>query len=415
MEFEEYDIIVIGGGIIGLATAMQLTQGYPGYKIAVLEKESKLAQHQTGHNSGVIHAGIYYAPGSSKGNLCVSGGEMLIRFCDKHSIPYKICGKLIVATNQSQLQGLNELHRRGTANGARGLEVVGPEKLKELEPHAAGIKGIYSPNTGIVDFSAVTKAYAREMVETGGNIFIKTKVLKITKRSGTLYIHTNNGEMKAKNLINCAGLYADRIARSMGANVDLRIVPFRGEYYSIRSSRSNLVNSLIYPVPDPKMPFLGVHFTRRIDGTIEAGPNAVLALAREGYQKMNMNKGDILDILAYPGFWRMSKIHWQVGMKEVYRSLFKRAFHKSLQKLVPDIKLEDLCNPGAGVRAQAIDRKGKLLQDFSIARSPNAIHVLNAPSPAATASLAISQHITYLAQKSFGLPKPAKSIMEGLN
>ena len=412
MGLGKYDIAVIGGGIIGLATAMRLTQEYPRHSVAVLEKEPGVARHQTGHNSGVIHAGIYYAPGSSKANLCVSGGKMLRRFCDEHGIQYQMCGKLITATDEAQLPGLDELYRRGTANGAEGLQIVGPERLRELEPHAAGIRAVHSPNTGIVDFAAVTEAYATEMVGNGGDLFTDTRVLKVSHGDGALHVETSRGELTVRHVVNCAGLYADTIARGMGADVDVRIVPFRGEYYSLKAGRSDLVNGLIYPVPDPKLPFLGVHFTRRISGTVEAGPNAVLAFAREGYRKTDLSARELLGTLAYPGFWRMSRVHWWTGMREVYRSLRKRSFLRSLQTLVPDVKLDDLCDPGAGVRAQAVDRKGRLLQDFSIARSPNAIHVLNAPSPAATASLAISRHIVDMAQESFGLPAPAKTARE---
>lgn len=403
MGFQKYDIGVIGGGIIGLATAMRLAQEFPRYKVVVLEKEPEIAQHQTGHNSGVIHAGIYYAPGSQKANFCSTGGKLLRQFCDERGIPYEMCGKVIVATSESELPGLQELYRRGTANGAEGLEVIGPERLKELEPHAAGVKAIWSPNTGIIDYRKVASAYATEMRESGGDLFTGTQVMAIARRDGALFLETSKGEVQARYIINCAGLHADKVARMMGVDIGVRIVPFRGEYFSIRPDRAHLVRGLIYPVPNPRLPFLGVHFTRRITGEVEAGPNAVLAFAREGYRKTSFNLGDVIGTLGYTGFWRMARTYWKTGVDEQYRSIFKKVFLRSLQTLVPEIQMEDLVEPGAGVRAQAVNRKGQLLQDFSIAETQNAIHVLNAPSPGATSSLTISRYIVDLARKSFSL------------
>jgi L-2-hydroxyglutarate oxidase LhgO len=397
------DIAVIGGGILGIATAMRLAREYPRYKVVVLEKEAALARHQTGHNSGVIHAGIYYAPGSQKANLCTIGSRMLRRFCDERGISYEMCGKVVVATNEGEMSGLEELMRRGEANGAEGLQLIGSERLKELEPHAAGVGAIHSPNTGIIDFTAVTHAYAVDLAQAGGKLHTETKVLKVTSYSSEIIIETNRGDIQTKYVVNCAGLHSDVVARSMGVDLDLRIIPFRGEYFSLSRDRSNLVRGLIYPVPDPGLPFLGVHFTKRISGGIEAGPNAVLALDREGYSKTSVDFRDALDTLRYPGFWRMSLTHWRTGFKEQYRSLFKSAFLRSLQALVPEVQMDDLTEPGAGVRAQAVDRYGNLLQDFEIAYSPNAIHVLNAPSPAATASLAISRRIVDQASEAFEL------------
>ena len=397
------DVAVIGGGILGTATAMRLAQEFPRYRVVVLEKESDVAQHQTGHNSGVIHAGIYYAPGSRKANLCTVGSRMLRRFCDERGIPYEMCGKVVVATTEAQMPGLQELMRRGTANGAEGLEMIDRERLQELEPHAAGIGAIYSPNTGIVDFTAVTRAYASELQEAGGELHTSTRVLRVVLDGQELTLETDRGDIQVRYVVNCAGLHSDEMARGMGVELDLRIIPFRGEYFSLTPERASLVRGLIYPVPDPRLPFLGVHFTKRISGGVEAGPNAVLALAREGYAKMSVDLRDAVGTLAYPGFWRMSLTHWRSGIKEQYRSLFKQAFLRSLQTLVPEVRMEDLVEPGAGVRAQAVDRRGNLLQDFEIARSPNAIHVLNAPSPAATASLAISRHIVDEAREAFGL------------
>jgi L-2-hydroxyglutarate oxidase len=403
MNSKGYDIAVIGGGIIGMATAMRLAQEFPRYKVAVLEKDDEVAKHQTGHNSGVIHAGIYYAPGTQKANFCSVGGRQLRQFCDEHSIPYEMCGKVIVATTDEEAPRLDELFRRGTANGAEGLEMVGQERLRELEPYAAGIKAIFSPNTGIIDFKRVTQAYATEFSENGGDLMLNTPVHGITRRSGKIHLETARGEIVAQRIINCAGLHADAVARMMGVEPGLRIVPFRGEYFSIRPDRAHMVKGLIYPVPDPKLPFLGVHFTKRINGSVEAGPNAVLAMAREGYSKTSFNVSDAMGTLSYPGFWRMAKAYWKTGFDEQYRSMRKGVFLRSLQKLMPEIQMEDLTEPGAGVRAQAIDRKGNLLQDFAISETENAIHVLSAPSPGATSSLTISRYIVDMAKKSFEL------------
>ena len=403
MQSRNYDIVIVGGGIIGLATAMRLTQEYPNQKVLVLEKESEVAQHQTGHNSGVIHAGIYYAPGSQKANFCSTGGKLLRDFCDGHGIEYDMCGKIIVATDESEVPRLEDLFTRGTANGAEDLEMVGPERLKELEPHTVGVQAIFSPNTGIIDYNKVSQAYATEMRESGGDLATNTEVKKIVRRNGTLHLETTKGEVSAKYLINCSGLQADKTARMMGVDIGVRIIPFRGEYFSLKPERSSLVNGLIYPVPDPNLPFLGVHFTRRIGGSVEAGPNAVMALGREAYKKTDIDLLDTLATISYPGFWRMSMKYWKTGFKEQYRSMMKGVFVKSLQTLIPEIRGEDLHAPGAGIRAQAVDRKGRLLQDFSIAETENAIHVLNAPSPGATSSLSISRYIVDIAQNSFEL------------
>jgi L-2-hydroxyglutarate oxidase LhgO len=403
MGFRSYDVAIVGGGIIGLATAMRLTQGYPRCKVVVLEKEPEFALHQTGHSSGVIHAGLYYPQGSQKADFCWTGGKMLRRYCDEHGVKYEMCGKLIVALDETELPGMEDLYRRGTANGAEGLQVVGPERLRELEPHAAGIKAIHSPNTGIVDYSQVSASFAAEVLENGGDLFTGAGVLGISRRDGRHYLETSKGEVSAIYVVNCAGLQADIVARGMGLDTGLRIIPFRGEYYSLTPERSDLVRALIYPVPDPRMPFLGVHFTRKADGSVEAGPNAVLAFAREGYRKTDFDVGELMGVLKYPGFWRMSRVHWKTGIREQYRSLIKRSFVRSLQALVPEIRGEDLHHPSAGVRAQAVGRDGALLQDFRIVQARNSIHVLNAPSPAATSSLAIGRYIVDLAQDAFGL------------
>jgi len=399
----QYDVVVVGGGIIGLATSMKLTQDFPNLKVAVLEKEKEVAQHQTGHNSGVIHAGIYYAPGSQKANFCSTGGKLLRDFCDEYGIAYDMCGKLIVATDDSEVPQLEELFKRGTENGAEGLRMVDQEEIKEIEPYSAGVKAILSPNTGIIDYFEVSQAYATRMRENGGDLFTNVEVISIENKEGLVYMNTTSGTVVAKYVLNCAGLHADTVARMMGVDVGVKIVPFRGEYFSIIPEKEHMVKGLIYPVPNPSMPFLGVHFTRRINGSVEAGPNAVLAFAREGYKKTDVNFKDTLGTLSYSGFWKMSAKYWKVGMHEQYRSLVKGVFVKSLQKLMPEITGDDLGDPGAGVRAQVIDSNGGLLQDFAIEASANAIHVLSAPSPGATSSLTISEYIVDLAQESFDL------------
>ena len=400
---KDYDVAVIGGGIIGLATAMRLTQDFPRHRVVILEKESEVARHQTGHNSGVIHAGIYYAPGSQKANFCSTGARMLREFCDRREIDYKMCGKVIVAADEGEVPRLEELYRRGTANGAEGLEMIDGERLRELEPHAAGVRGIFSPNTGIIDYGQVSQAYVTTMRENGGDLLTESKVRAIRRSDGRLYLDTSGGGVSARWVINCAGLHADSVARMMGVETGVRIIPFRGEYYSLRQERTHLVKGLIYPVPDPRMPFLGVHFTSRIGGGVEAGPNAVLAFAREGYGKTAFTLGDTVGMLTFPGFWRMSRDHWRTGLHEQYRSLVKAAMARSLRALVPEIRTDDLQDPGAGVRAQAVDRKGRLLQDFSIAETESAIHVLNAPSPGASSSMAIGRYIVDRAKETFGL------------
>lgn len=399
----QYDVVVVGGGIIGLATSMKLTQDFPNLKVAVLEKEKEVAQHQTGHNSGVIHAGIYYAPGSQKANFCSTGGKLLRDFCEEYGIAYDMCGKLIVATDDSEVPQLEELFKRGTENGAEGLRMVDREEIKDIEPYSAGVKAILSPNTGIIDYFEVSQAYATRMRENGGDLLTNVEVISMENRDNLVYINTTSGTVAAKYVLNCAGLHADTVARMMGVDVGVKIVPFRGEYFSIIPEKEHMVKGLIYPVPNPSMPFLGVHFTRRINGSVEAGPNAVLAFAREGYKKTDVNLKDTLGTLSYSGFWKMSAKYWKVGMHEQYRSLVKGVFVKSLQKLMPEITGDDLGAPGAGVRAQVIDSNGGLLQDFAIEASPNAIHVLSAPSPGATSSLTISEYIVDLAQESFDL------------
>ncbi len=401
---DKFDLTIIGGGIVGLASALEVVQRHPQLKLLVLEKEDRLAAHQTGHNSGVIHSGIYYKPGSLKAQTCVSGARDLVAFCEEHGIPYERCGKVVVATAAEELPRLEELFRRGTANGVAGLEMIGPERLREIEPHATGIKALYVPTTGIIDFPRVAHTYARLVREKGGEIKTGHRVQKIAQADGGLVLETSQGAVQSKFLINCGGLFSDRLARMAGANPDLQIIPFRGEYYTIAPQRRGLVKNLIYPVPDPALPFLGVHFTRTIAGLVEAGPNAVLAFAREGYRTTDFDLLDLRETLTFPGFWAMSRKYWQTGIGEMYRSLSKRAFLKALQRLLPDLTIADLQPGGSGVRAQAIATSGALVDDFIIAITGNALHVLNAPSPGATASLAIGRLIVEKAAQAFALP-----------
>jgi L-2-hydroxyglutarate oxidase len=401
MQQDTHDVAVIGGGIVGLATALALKERSAHCSVCVLEKEPEVASHQTGHNSGVIHAGIYYKPGSYKAKLCVDGGRLMTAFCEANGIPYERRGKVIVATDEAELPRLAMLYERGTANGVPGLKMLEPAELREIEPHARAVRALHSPNTAIVDFTAVARAMAANLERQEVAVLTNTAVRGFT-RAEALHLETNRGVVRARNLINCAGLHADTVARAMGVDPDVRIVPFRGEYYVLRHGQ-RLVNGLIYPVPDPEFPFLGVHFTKRISGKVEAGPNAVLAFAREGYRMRTIRPAELLAIVGYRGFWAMAARHWRMGMYEYYRSLSKGAFTRALQKLVPDIQAGDLEPGGSGVRAQAVARDGSMLDDFKISETPHAIHVLNAPSPAATASLAIGKHIAALAARSFGL------------
>jgi (S)-2-hydroxyglutarate dehydrogenase len=406
MDSTEYEVVIIGGGIIGLSTAMQLLRRYPRIgKVAVLEKEAELATHQTGHNSGVIHSGIYYRPGSWKSQFCVGGVKKLIQFCEENEIEYEQCGKVIVATDESELGRLQNLYERGIANGVEGLELVEPERLKEIEPHTFGIKALWSPKTGIIDYVKVASAHAMRFQQAGGGIYTSAPVQKITNSAGSLTIETSRGTLQARHIINCAGLYADKVAEMMGEQTDVRIIPFRGEYYTLRPESQHLVKGLIYPVPDPRFPFLGVHYTRNIHGQVEAGPNAVLALAREGYRKSDVDLVESWEAVTFPGFWKMSMQHWKTGVAEFHRSYSKKVFVHDLQRLLPEIRSEDLSPGGAGVRAQAVSRSGALLDDFSILRGQKAVHVLNAPSPGATSSLAIGEHLVGLAAEAFGLPR----------
>ena len=402
MESSQYDIAIIGGGILGLSTAMQLLERAPQWRVAVIEKEEQLATHQTGHNSGVMHSGIYYRPGSHKAQFCVAGLNNMVKFCDENEIEYQQCGKVIVALHESEFGRLDDLMQRGTANGVPDLEMVGPERLKEIEPHTAGVRALWAPHTGIVDFTKVAAAFANKFQQAGGDIFTGAAVKKITNTSGNVALEIAKGTLQAKHLINCAGLYADKVASMSGEKLGVRIIPVRGEYYTLRPDIHHLVSGLIYPVPDPQFPFLGVHFTRNIKGHVEAGPNAVMALRREGYRKRDFSLGESLGNLAYPGFWKMAMKYWKIGLGEVYRSYSRRVFLRDLQRLIPEIQNSDLDSGGSGVRAQAVARDGSLLDDFSIIQGRDAIHVLNAPSPGATSSLAIGEHIAGLAIDIFG-------------
>jgi L-2-hydroxyglutarate oxidase LhgO len=396
------DIAIVGAGIVGLATAMELVQRRPDLSLVVLEKEDRVAAHQTGNNSGVIHAGLYYKPGSLKAQMVVEGAQSMVEFCQKHDLPYELCGKVVVATTEEELPRLEELHRRGTANGVQGLTRIGAEQIKEHEPHAAGIAGLWSPNTGIVDYIAVTRKYAELVTQGGGEVRLNTEVVGIEQRPGELVVQTTQGEVHTRALVNCGGLQSDLIAKMTGSTHGLRIVPFRGEYYELTPEAHRLVRGLIYPVPDPRFPFLGVHFTKRVSGSVEAGPNAVLAFAREGYKKTDFNLGYVLRLLAFPGFWIMGAKYWRMGFGEMYRSWNKRAFVQALRALLPELGMDDVQPGGVGIRAQAMDSKGRLLDDFSIIETPNVIHVLNAPSPAATSSITIGRAIVDKALATFG-------------
>jgi (S)-2-hydroxyglutarate dehydrogenase len=400
---ERYDVAVVGGGIVGLATARALTRRVPRARLALLEKERRLATHQTGHNSGVIHSGIYYRPGSHKARLCVEGGRLVREFAAAHGIRVEVCGKVIVATTEAELPRLQALYERGVANGVPGLALIGAERVRELEPHAAAIRAIHSPATAIIDYGEVAAAVADELTTAGVTILTEARVRAISRAGDGLRLVTPRGELVAGHLVNCAGLYSDVVARLAGATPDVRIVPFRGEYYLLRADRRHLVRGLIYPVPDPEFPFLGVHFTRTVHGEVEAGPNAVLAFAREGYRFARLHPGELAATLAYPGFWAMARRYWRMGAYEMFRSLSKAAFVRALQRLVPEVTPADVVPAGAGVRAQAVTPDGSLVDDFRIVASADAVHVLNAPSPAATAALAIGEHVAALAVDTFGL------------
>jgi L-2-hydroxyglutarate oxidase LhgO len=385
-------IAIVGGGIVGLATGYQLLKRFPAIELLVLEKENGPGRHQTGNNSGVLHCGLYYKPGSTKARLAVQGVRRMVEFCVEHHIAHELCGKVVVATEQEEVPRLHALLERGKANGLEGLQLLGPEQIREFEPHAAGLVGIRVPQEGIVDFKAVTVALVDEIQARGGEIRFSSKVTRLRESNGWRIV-TASGEYEADFLINCGGLHCDRLSRLAGTHDPTKIVPFRGEYYKLREDRQHLVRNLIYPVPDPSFPFLGVHFTRMIHGGIEAGPNAVLAFAREGYKLTDFSLRDMIETATYAGFWNFLLRYPAMCWSEFRRSLSKALFCHSLQRLVPEIQVEDLAHGGAGVRAQALSPSGELVQDFYFVRQARALHVLNAPSPAATASLAIADEI----------------------
>ncbi len=393
-----YDVVIVGGGIVGLAVAFEITQRFPRLRLLLLEKEARVGQHQSGHNSGVIHSGIYYKPGSLKAKLCVEGVREMVEFCRSHDLPYEICGKVIIATHEQELPRLEELRRRGEANGLTGLRLIGPEELREIEPHASGLQALVVPSTGITDYLKVCEKYAELISAQGGTILTSSAVIGI-KRGNEIVVKTQRDTFSAGFLINCAGLFSDRISRMAGDDPGVIIVPFRGEYYDLIPERTSLVRALIYPVPDPRFPFLGVHFTRRISGRVDAGPNAVLALRREGYRRSDFSLRDLASSLAFPGFWRMAKTNWRSGLYEFRRSFSKAEFVRALQRLLPEVRERDLVPGGSGVRAQALGRDGTLIDDFRFVPSARMLHVLNVPSPAATASLVIGRAIVRAAEE----------------
>jgi L-2-hydroxyglutarate oxidase LhgO len=403
MSDSRYDVIIIGGGVVGLGVALEITRRFPRVRLLLLEKEDRVARHQSGHNSGVIHSGVYYKPGSLKARLCVSGAAAMIEFCREQGIAHEVCGKVIVAVHADELPRLEELRRRGEANGLAGLRMIGPEELLEIEPHARGVQALVVPSTGITNYAVVCEKYAEIISVRGGKVLTAAAAMGIRRLATEIVVETRKGAFSTNAVINCAGLFSDRISRMAGDNPGVMIVPFRGEYYDLVPERASLVRALIYPVPDPRFPFLGVHFTRRITGKVDAGPNAVLALAREGYRHFDISPRDLASTLAFPGFWRMARQHWRNGVDEWHRSLSKAAFVQALQRLLPEVAANDLVPGGSGVRAQALKPDGALVDDFQFVPSGKVLHVLNVPSPAATASLSIGKSIVDTAAESLGL------------
>lgn len=393
MDAIKTDVLVIGGGLVGLSTAMYLKAMRPRLAVTLVEKGDRLAAQQSGHNSGVLHAGIYYEPGSLKAQFCVKGHRALLNFCSKHGIPVLRCGKVIVANTDEEMQRLNVLHSRGTQNGVPDLRLVDRKELAQIEPHVDGEVALHAPHSAVVDFRQVAARYARILTGAGGKVLLNTEFEEARQANGWVSAQTDAGEIAARLLVNCAGLHADVVARNCGAKPGLRIIPFRGEYYELRDDSRGLVKGLVYPVPNPELPFLDVHFTPTVARSVKAGPNAVLATKREGYRRQDFDFRDLMSTLSYVGFWRLAGRYWKPGLAEINRSLRKGVFVESLKRLVPDIEADDLVPGGSGVRAQAVDSKGRLVDDFRIEEAPGAIHVLNAPSPAATSSLMIGKYI----------------------
>ncbi|MDX1636530.1 MAG: L-2-hydroxyglutarate oxidase [Balneolaceae bacterium] len=399
----KYDFIIVGAGIVGLSTAYKLSQKYPDLNILVLDKENRVAAHQTGHNSGVIHSGIYYKPNSYRAKNCVNGRHQLVEFCEKHDVAYEICGKVIVATDEKDIPRLEKIYETGRINQIEGIEMIGPERLAEIEPYANGVKAIHVPCSGIVDFIGVCEKQKELVVANGNEVRFNQEVTNIRNMNGSLVVETSTDHFEADHLINCAGLYSDHVAESAGLRPDIQIVPFRGEYYELVPEAEKLVNGLIYPMPNPEFPFLGVHFTKMVLGGVECGPNAVFAFKREGYNRLSFNLNETIETLNYSGFWNLARKHWKMGLDEYFRSFSKKAFVEGLQELVPAITTSDLKPSPAGVRAMALKPNGDILDDFHFKVTRSEIHVLNAPSPAATAGLAIGDEIVKRAETNFEL------------
>jgi len=411
----DFDIVVVGGGIVGLACAYKILCAHPGIRLAVLEKQDRLASHQTGHNSGVIHSGLYYKPGSNKAATCIQGRKELVKFAAEHQIPHEICGKIIVATDRRQLDRLQRLYENGQANGIEGIEKISPEQIRQIEPECAGIAGMKVPCTGIIDFAQVANRLAQliEAAADGCKVLTSHEVTAFEKHDFYTRVLTSQETFSTKYIINCAGLYSDRVARLDGLDPGVRIIPFRGDYYELTEPARHKVKGLIYPVPDPAFPFLGVHFTRMIDGSVECGPNAVFSFKREGYGRTDFSLKDTWDSISYAGTWKLFFKHWRYGLAEYARAFSKKRFLKQLQRLLPSLEADEIAPAKAGVRAQALGPKGELIDDFRIERQGNSIHVLNAPSPAATASLAIGEQINRIATEFFALPGPKSPNVQG--